>query len=236
MPYAIQTFNNVSLATFDNDSIRLLATYRFGQEAHYAGELFDRATATLQSGVAVDFVPTGGVTAQSRTDTSNSAGRFLIAPYTDRDRRDYRRVACALSSTAYAGDHYWYRVANVRRRFAPILRAVGDRPEPALRRRTSADRHERSDRRRTGHVRTHRWDFCLTRSTAFRIDRRRQIQFESRTINRRRSRWESHCPCSASILRDTTFAITPHGTPDVPDGFRSLARCLQDQSLARRDS
>ncbi len=82
-PYAAQTFPNIVLTTFDNDSIRLLATYRFGQEAHYAGELFSRATGALQAGVAVDFVPTGGVAAQPRTDTSNSVGRFLIAPYTD---------------------------------------------------------------------------------------------------------------------------------------------------------
>jgi hypothetical protein len=82
-PYAAQHFNNIVLTTFDNDSIRLLATYRFGQEALYAGELFNRATGTLQPGVAVDFIPTGGVAAQPRTDTSNSVGRFLIAPYTD---------------------------------------------------------------------------------------------------------------------------------------------------------
>ena len=82
-PYAAQQFNNVVLTTFDNDSIRLLATYRFGQEALYAGELFNRATGALQPGVAVDFIPTGGVAAQPRTDTSNAVGRFLIAPYTD---------------------------------------------------------------------------------------------------------------------------------------------------------
>jgi hypothetical protein len=82
-PYAAQHFNNIVLTTFDNDSIRFLAVYRFGQEALYAGELFNRATGALQPGVAVDFVPTGGVAAQPRTDTSNSVGRFLIAPYTD---------------------------------------------------------------------------------------------------------------------------------------------------------
>jgi hypothetical protein len=82
-PYAQQTFRDVKLQTFDNDSIRFLASYRFGQEAHYAGELFNRATGALQPGVAVEFVPTGGAAAQPRTDTSNAAGRFLIAPYTD---------------------------------------------------------------------------------------------------------------------------------------------------------
>jgi hypothetical protein len=83
-PYAPQTFRGVTMQTFDNDSLRFLASYRFGQEAHYVGELFNRATgALLQPGVAVDFVPTGGVAAQPRTDTSNAAGRFLIAPYTD---------------------------------------------------------------------------------------------------------------------------------------------------------
>ena len=82
-PYAPQIFRGVQLRTFDDDSIRLLATYNFGPEAHYAGELFNRATGALQSGVAVDFIPTGGVAAQSRTGTSNSVGRFLIAPYTD---------------------------------------------------------------------------------------------------------------------------------------------------------
>lgn len=82
-PYAAQTFLNITLSTFDNDSIRLLATYRFGEEAHYAGELFNRASGALQPGVGVDFIPTGGVAAQPRTDTSNSVGRFLIAPYTD---------------------------------------------------------------------------------------------------------------------------------------------------------
>jgi hypothetical protein len=82
-PSAPQTFRGVTLQTFDNDSLRLLATYRFGPAALYAGELFNRATGALQSGVAVDFVPTGGVAAQTRTDTSNSVGRFLIAPYTD---------------------------------------------------------------------------------------------------------------------------------------------------------
>lgn len=82
-PYAPQTFRNVALQTFDNDSIRFLAVYRFGQEALYTGELFNRATGALQPGVAVDFVPTGGVAAQPRTDTSNTVGRFLVAPYTD---------------------------------------------------------------------------------------------------------------------------------------------------------
>jgi hypothetical protein len=82
-PYAPQVFNNVQLQTFDSDSLRLLATYRFGQEALYVGQLFNRATGALQTGVAVDFIPTGGVAAKERTDTSNSVGRFLVAPYTD---------------------------------------------------------------------------------------------------------------------------------------------------------
>jgi hypothetical protein len=82
-PYAPQVFNNVTLQTFDSDTLRLLATYRFGQEAHYVGQLFNRATGAVQTGVAVDFIPTGGVAAQPRTDTSNSVGRFLVAPYTD---------------------------------------------------------------------------------------------------------------------------------------------------------
>lgn len=83
-PYAPQTFRGVTMQTFDNDSMRFLASYRFGQEAHYVGELFNRATgALLQPGVAVDFVPTGGVAAQPRTASSNTDGRFLIAPYTD---------------------------------------------------------------------------------------------------------------------------------------------------------
>ncbi|HEV8411152.1 MAG TPA: hypothetical protein VGQ30_11640, partial [Gemmatimonadaceae bacterium] len=82
-PNAPQVFNNIQLQTFDSDSLRLLATYRFGQEAHYVGQLFNRATGALETGVPVDFIPTGGVAAQSRTDTSNSVGRFLIAPYTD---------------------------------------------------------------------------------------------------------------------------------------------------------
>jgi len=83
-PWAPQTFNNVQLQTFDSDSLRLLATYRFGEEAHYVGQLFNRATGALQTGVAVDFIPTGGVAARPRTDTSNSVGRFLVAPYTDK--------------------------------------------------------------------------------------------------------------------------------------------------------
>jgi len=82
-PFAPQRFPGVQLQTFDTDEIRLLASPRFGPAARYAGELFNRATGALQPGVGVEFRPTGGVAALARTGTSNAAGRFLIAPYTD---------------------------------------------------------------------------------------------------------------------------------------------------------
>ena len=82
-PYAAQTFNNLQLQTYDSDTLRLLATYRFGQEAHYAGILFDRGTRLNQPGVVIDFVPTGGVAATPRSDSTSYFGGFLMAPYTD---------------------------------------------------------------------------------------------------------------------------------------------------------
>jgi hypothetical protein len=81
-PWAQQVFPNVTLPTFDSDSLRLFAVYRYGAQAHYVGQLFDRGTLAPVPGVVVDFVPTGGVAAQPRTDSSNALGFFLIAPYT----------------------------------------------------------------------------------------------------------------------------------------------------------